>query len=535
LESALMRRLMARWSVCCFVGALLVSPVARGQGPPRGFWTVADGDAAHNNWQKAETEITTATVARDFKFLWKVKLGAKSTKSSSFSEPLLFPGLISGRGFKDMALWGDANTLYAVDSELGTVVWQKDFKAQSPGAHPACGGSNIQIVTEAPQVIHFGGPRPAGAHPAPAPPPAEPLPLAQRRVGAIAGGGSFGLKGVYVLTGDGYMHEQIMSTGLDYAPPIKFLPAPSGDTFGLNMNDKVVYTTTGHGCRNAPNTAWSIDLSTPDYTVNSYQTKSLNLAGLTGPTIGRDGTVYLVTGSGTTDPAGGVYANSVVALNAKDLKVKDWYTPSGSEKEKGVKASPVAFTYKEKEVVAAPVGDGSIVLLDSQSLGGADHHTPLAQTAKIFKAAKRGDWESLASWQDKGGAFWVLASIAGPVERDVKFANENGAAPHGSLVAFKVEEKDGHTVLTPSWISRDLINPAPPAIANGVVFALAGGNAATHATLYALDASTGKQLYTSGDGIETHTHLAGMSVGDGHVFFTTHDNTLYSFGIPLEH
>jgi hypothetical protein len=26
-----------------------------------------------------------------------------------------------------------------------------------------------------------------------------------------------------------------------------------------------------------------------------------------------------------------------------------------------------------------------------------------------------------------------------------------------------------------------------------------------------------------------------MSVGDGHVFFTTHDNTLYSFGIPLEH
>ena len=530
-----MRRFLARPVALCFAGAFLVSGVARAQGPPRGFWTVADGDAAHNSWQKAETDITRETVAKDFKFLWKIKLGNQPAKSSSFSEPLLFPGLITGRGFKDMALWGDANTLYAVDSELGTLVWQKDFELQSPGADQACGGSNIQIVVEAPQVIHFGARRPAGAHPAPSAPPAEPPPPAQRRVGAVAGGGYFGLKGVYVLTSDGYMHEQIMATGLDYAPPVKFFPAPSGDSFGLNMDGKVVYTKTGPGCRNAPNAAWSIDLNTPDYTVNSFQTHSLSLAGLTGPTIGRDGTAYVVTGSGPADPAAGVYANSVLALTGKGLKVKDWYTPLGSGKDKGLNAGPVAFTYKEKEVVAAPGNDGSIVLLDSGSLGGPDHHTPLAQTEKISKSAKRGDWESLASWQDKDGAFWVLASISGPVERDLKFAHANGPAPHGSVVAFKVEEKDGHTVLTPSWISRDLINPAPPAIANGVVFALAGGNASRHATLYALDAATGNSLYTSGDAIETYTHLAGMSVGDGHVFFTTHDNTLYSFGIPMEH
>jgi outer membrane protein assembly factor BamB len=129
----------------------------------------------------------------------------------------------------------------------------------------------------------------------------------------------------------------------------------------------------------------------------------------------------------------------------------------------------------------------------------------------------------------------VFASIAGPVAPDAKFATTNGSAPHGSIVAFKVEDKDGHPVLTPSWISRDLKNPAPPAIANGVVFALDGGSASSHATLYALDAATGKELYSSGDAIGTYTHVAGLSVGDGHVFFTTHDNTLYSFGIPLEH
>jgi outer membrane protein assembly factor BamB len=502
----------------CFAGALLLSGLARAQGPPRGFWNAPDADAAHNNAQKAETDITTETVAKDFKFLWKLKLGKEPAKSSSFSEPLLFPGLITGRGFKDLALLADANTLYAVDSELGELVWQKDFKSSS--APKACG--NIQIVTEAPQVIHFGAPRPATPKPATAPPPPrpseDPLPRAQRRVGVSAGGGYFGLRGVYAVTSDGYIHEQILATGLDYAPPVKFFPAPNGSSFGLNINDKVVYTTAGSGCRNTANAVWSIDLNTPDYTVGSYKTEKLNIGGFTGPAIGRDGTVYVNTGS-------------VLALDAKDLKVKDSYAPATAGKAPNV--GPVVFTYKEKELIAALVGDGTIVLLDSTSLGGPDHHTPLAQTEKLSKGAKRGVWESLASWQDKSGASWVFASISGAVEQGVKFAAPNGPAPHGSIIAFKVEEKDGKMLLTPAWISRDLVNPAPPAIANGVVFALEAGGA--HATLYGLDAATGKQLYASGDAIGTSTHLAGMSIGDGHVFFTTRDNTLYSFGIPLEH
>ena len=529
-----MRRLLAMPAIQAmtlgFAGAMLLSGVARAQGTPRGFWTAPDADAAHNNWQKAETEITTATVGKEFKFLWKLKLGTGSARASSFSEPILFPGLITGRGFKDLALWADANTLYAVDSELGTLVWQKDFKLP----HQACGGSNIQVIAEAPQVIHFGVHKPATPHPATPPPPEEPLAPSARRVGVAAGGGYFGLRGVYVLTGDGYLHEQIMATGLDYAPPVKFFPAPGGSSFGLNMDDKIVYTAAGSGCKNVADAIWSIDLNTPDYTVSSYKAQKLSVAGLTGPAIG-DGTAYITTGTGPDDPAAGLYANSVVALNAKDLKVKDWYTPSDAAKSKTLNASPVVFTLKDKELIAAPGKDGTLVLLDSASLGGADHHTPLFQTDKVAESGKRGAWESLASWQDKSGATWVFVSIDGPVSPDAKFATTNGTATHGSIVAFKVEEKDGHPVLTPSWISRDLKNPAPPAIANGVVFALDGGDRSNHATLYALDAATGKELYSSGDAIETYTHLAGMSVGDGHVFFTTHDNTLYSFGIPLEH
>jgi outer membrane protein assembly factor BamB len=501
----------------CLAAACLFSGLAYAQGPPRGFWTAADANAAHTNAQKAETDINTDTVTKEFKFLWKLKLGNESTKSNSFTEPLLYPGLISGRGFKDMALVAGQNTVYSVDSELGELIWKKDF----PGGHNSC--ASLEIVTEAPPVIHFGA-RPAakpGQPPPPRPPEQPPLPRAQRRVGAAPGGGYFALRGIYVLTSDGYIHEQILATGLDYAPPVKFLPAPSaGSSFALNMNEKIAYTTAGTGCRNVADAVWSIDLNTPDYPVSSYKTEKMSVAGLTGPAIGTDGTAY-------------VYNGSVLALNAKDLKVKDSYTPANAGK--SLNAGPVVFTYKNKELIAAPGGNGTLVLLDSASLGGADHHTPLAQTEALMKAGKRAPWEGLATWQDKSGAVWIFASIAGALDPGLKFAGSNGAATHGSIVAFKVEEQDGHMTLTPAWASRDLLNPAPPAVANGVVFALDGGNAGHHATLYALDAATGKQLYSSEDTVHTYTHLAGMSIGDGHVFFTTHDNTLYSFGIPLEH
>lgn len=521
------RTLQGAFVVVCFAGPLLLSGVARAQA--RGNWTVTGGDAEHHNWQQAETKIAKDTVSGEFKFLWKIQLGSQSSNSQSFREPLLLPGIITGRGFKDMVLWGDSNTLYDVDSELGTLVWQKHFESQSARAEGSCAASNIQIVMEAPRVIHFGAHHPTHvAHPVQ---PAPPTPAsASRRIGVIPPSGYFGLKGVYVLTGDGYLHEQILATGLDYAPAVKFVPEPAVDPSALNITGNTIYAVTGDGCHKAAQAAWSIDLSTPAYAVNSYATQQAKMTGRMGPTIGPDGTVYVETGSGHADPSQKIYPNSVVALAANTLKVQDWYAPSG--KSKSLTATPMVFAYNNKELLVAPGKDGSLVLLDGTSLGGSDHHTPMAQTDSI---SKRGVPASFASWKDKDCAFWVLASIAGPVNRDVKFASTNGSAPHGSIVAFKVEENDGHVVLTPAWMSPDLTNPAPPAIANGVVFALSGGNASTHAILYALDAATGKQLYSSGDAVTTYTGLAGMSVGDAHVFFTTHDNTLYSFGIPIEH
>lgn len=119
-------------------------------------------------------------------------------------------------------------------------------------------------------------------------------------------------------------------------------------------------------------------------------------------------------------------------------------------------------------------------------------------------------------------------------------------------MAFKVEEKDGQPVLTPAWISRDMAVPEPPVIANGVVFSLSSGEftrqikengslysaeermrlSTGNATLYAFDAQTGKELFSSGKTMSSVTHLSAIAVSDGRVYATTHDSTLYAFGLP---
>jgi len=100
-------------------------------------------------------------------------------------------------------------------------------------------------------------------------------------------------------------------------------------------------------------------------------------------------------------------------------------------------------------------------------------------------------------------------------------------------------------------MSRDMITAEPPVIVNGVVFALAGGEftgqaddekgglysaeerikRSVPAKLFALDALTGKELYSSRDQIASFLHQAGLSVAGDKVIFGTFDGTIYCFGL----
>ena len=517
----MIRRARYAFVVLFLSGSILWSGVGVAQ---VGNWPSSGNDPNNSRWQKHETTISKETASTTFKYLWKIKLGSETKDAHNFTSPLLAFRLINAQGFKDLVLWGNTDTLYAVDSELGRIVWKRGF------ASPAgvCGPRNLSIVMEPPQVMRSVARRAPGS-PVPAAPKETP-PATQRKLGVSLTGG-FALKGIYVLTGDGLIHELVLTTGDDYAPTsptVKYLPKDaSADS--LNMIGKNLFTSTGSDCAASQKGFWALDVASPDYLVSSYATQEIPPLGISGSNTDQ-GMVYAVTGAGTA--SGETHANSVVALDVNGLAVKDWYTPEGIGSLGN--AAPTVFTYKGRQLIAASGRDGRYVLLDSASLGGSDHHTPLGETAKITKGTGVS-FESLANWQDKDGTAWVLASISGTLDPAAKFAITNGTIAHGTIIAFKVEDTGDRITLTPAWTSRDMLNPAPPVIANGTVIALSQGDPGNHARLYVLDAATGQELFSSDESIASYAHHTSVAVGDGHAFFTTHDNTLYSFGIAIEH
>jgi outer membrane protein assembly factor BamB len=52
------------------------------------------------------------------------------------------------------------------------------------------------------------------------------------------------------------------------------------------------------------------------------------------------------------------------------------------------------------------------------------------------------------------------------------------------------------------------------------------------AALYALDGQSGKELWSSGNTIESWNHFSGLTVANGRAYIATFDGTLYCFGIP---
>ena len=160
-------------------------------------------------------------------------------------------------------------------------------------------------------------------------------------------------------------------------------------------------------------------------------------------------------------------------------------------------------------------------LLDAASFAG-DHKTPLAQSAKIA-SGDGGLWGGLTSWQDAGGARYVLATV---------WNNPGGQG--GSVAAFKLEEKDGKPVFTPAWVIKDLVRPVPPVIAGGVAFVLSSGDARKHAVLQAVDAISGAPIWSTKNEVTAPGNLAPLTVANGRVYFVTMDSTVWAFGVPIE-
>ena len=490
-------------------------------------WLTFGGDAQRTGWARTEDAISKEN-AKSMGVLWKVKLDNVSKELNSLTAAIVVENVFTTRGVKDIVIVaGSSDNVYAIDAEAGTVLWKKTFSVEGkPKSPPGWLCPNSLNATPV--------------------------------IGKSRGG--LGDKTVFAIGSDGKLHGLNVVNGEDRLAPVQFVP-PFSKNWSLNLVDGVLYTTISQGCNGAKSGVYSMDLNKPDRPITFF------LAALSGGGIwGRagaavsSGLVFGETGDGVYDPKAQKLTDTIFALSAKDLTLKDYYTPANrafiTKKDLDMgNISPVVFPFKQWELVAGAGKEGVIYLLDAKSMGGADHRTPLFRsplyTNEEVDFAGRGFWGAFATWENDKGTRWLYAPAWGPPASTApKFPKAYGEAPNGSIMAFHVEEKDGKPVLVPAWMSRDLSVPEPPIIANGVVFAISSGEhvrqiddagkllssnerakKSSHAVLYALDAETGRELYSSGNAISGFTHFSGLAISSGRVFVTTYDSTVYAFGV----
>ena len=524
-------------------------------------WPSSSGNPQRDGWQRSEAKLSRESAANGgIKLLYSYKVDAKAQRMGT---PVLLGNIIGWKGFKALLFVGGNSDVYSIDFWTGkpyfkTHVDDNGAKPQATASTAVCPGGITAGVTMS---GNSGGGRGAGAPGGPGDgrgasggrgaalgvngaPGGRGGSGVGRGGGAGAGRGGGGLgPHVWAVGGDGNLQTLRQQDGDNKATaPAKFLPSNSRVS-DLALSGTVIYAATQAECGGNPNALYAIDLSTPDKKVTSFPTNGSGFAGSASVAVSNDGnTVYGLIPDGKGSVAG-KYSNTVVALGAKDLAVKDYFTPSGAAPavKKGADvpgATPTVFAWNGKDVVVAGGTDGRIYLLDSVSLGGADHHTPLAQS-DIFAASDgvNGIWNAFATWEDaaNGNARWIYASISGA--SPLKFPTANGAAPTGSIVAFKVEDRGGKPALTAQWSSRDMISPAAPAVTNGLVFALSTGQgragaASKNAVLYALDSSTGKEIWSSGTTATSYA-TGGIAIDASIVLFATHDSQVHAYGIPI--
>ena len=517
-------------AVLAMCAAALVPSGPGAQGPGKASWLTDGGDTQRTSWQKNETILSPSTV-ENMKLLWSVQTDNKPRQMHNLFPPLIVPDVQTGHGLREIAVVaGISDNIYGIDVEKGTQIWKRHFDstfeepAGGRGYGPLCPGG----LTATPVIAPMETP---------------------------------GKYKVYAISWDGRLRQLDAATGEDLAPPEAFLPA-NGKPYSLNLHNNVLYTTTAQGCGGNPNQFYGYDLATKK--VGSYNPGSGGLWPRLGPSVGKDGTVYAGSGDGDYWPEQQVYGQAIIGVKqnpaTKALELKDWFAPSNAEwlrkRDLDMNVTGPVFDYKGKEYTVQSSKECRIWLLDTSALGGEDHRTPVYRTPLVCNEevhfAAAGIWGALTTYVDPAGTRWIYMPFWGPKHSKFTAPIEHGQIVYGAIAAFTMEDRNGKPQLIPAWLSRDMPQADPAVVANGVVFGFGSGEDATQSTadkglafntaanrvarstravLYAFDAKTGDELWSSGDQITSFNHFTSLSIANGRVYIGTYDGKLYAFGI----
>jgi outer membrane protein assembly factor BamB len=516
---------------------------------PARDWTTWGYDQQRTGWNRGETTLSTHNVS-GLRLLWSTQLStpSKAIVLSTLTAPLVVEGVSTTRGAKNLVfLLGADDTVFALDADTGKVFWQKTFA--NPAA-PIWAATWLcsNTVNDTPVIDK------------------------QNNI-------------IFLITSDGELRALNLSDGADRMAPVNMIET-FARAWSLNLIDNIVYTTSGRGCGQLPPVAGVkpavvpgtvsamdvSDLAHPQLTrFYTSGTKYSGPWGRGGVTKGPDGSVITQTADGLYDPAAGDFGESVLKLAPKATRLLDSFTPSNwqylntQDLDLG-SASADVFPFQNRMLIAVAGKEGVLYLLDAADLGGRPNHaTPLYKSPQLGNDAAEGRnpgegvWGAITSYETADHKRFLYMPMWGPPSKNVpQFKSNAGPAPHGSIMAFQVVAEGDKVSLAPAWISRDMVVPDAPVVANGVLYAIQTGEqtiqspADVHGTqdeinhnplsaryrstpinnliLYAFDAETGRQLYSSEKIITDWVHFSEPVVALGKVFVVTHDAHVYAFG-----
>ena len=549
---------------CLLIAATLLATAAHAQPAPEAAdWPTWGYDAERTAWNRGEKTLSIANVGK-LRVKWKTQLPIplNDVVLSTMTAPIVVAGVPTPQGPRDMVFIHGANdVIYALDARTGAIIWTKSYPNPVKATKIAtwlCSST------------------------------ANATPTADKARGIL-----------YVLPADGKLRGLSLADGSESMAPTEML-APFARAWSLNLINNVVYTTSGRACGEIddPNSPMvSARFLDEPYNAEIRPTDpsavtAVDVGDLARPLVtrfylsggrpaapwGRGGlirgpqdSVLFETSDGLFDPASGSWADTLLQLAPKATRVVDSYTPENhryiASKDLGGSASPVIFPFGDKMLVAYAQKEGVLRLLDARNLGGRlanQHAKPLWQSAQLGNdlAAgtdpSQGVWGAITTYLTPSGKRFLYVPMWGPPSAKAPaFPVSGGPAPHGSIMAFEVVERDGAIVAKPRWISGDMVMPDPPTVANGVVFATSTGGQAMqnpkkpdgsryantspesisarqtpvdNLKLFAFDAETGKPLYSSGKLIRDWVHFGEPVVALGKVFLATHDGHVYAFG-----
>ena len=533
-------------------------------------WTTWGYDASRTGWNQGETTLNKDNVS-GLKLEWSTQLNTppRDVVLSTLTAPLVVAGVDTPQGQKNLLFTiGSNDTIYAIDADTGKILWQKTFPNNlTPPRFATWLCSNSQnatpVIDKQKSIIYLN--TTDGKLRALSLSNGEERMTPTDFVTPFARNWSLNLIDDMIISPSGRgcggenAHDMTMAniSAMDVSDPAHPMlsrfylsggrAAGAWGRAGVVQGPKGIYMQTADGLADPASGSWG-------QTVIAMTPKPLRVVDSFTPSNWR-------------------------YLNAKDFDLGD--------------ASPVIFPFQKRTLLASAAKQGVVYLLDADALGGhyGDHSKPLYQSQPLgndeLLLGGRGVWGAMATYLDPQGNRFLYIPMWGPPSKNAPhFPYSYDDAPHGSVMAFRVVADGDNVSIAPAWISRDMQVPDPPVVANGVVYAIQTGeqtiqnptrpggdstesrpaappNPAAQAAmiaamqgrggpeavkraeesakfratpvsnlvLYAFDAETGKQLYSSEKTIPSWVHFSEPVVALGKVFLVSWDAHVYAFGL----